>query len=52
MLVKIFLTVEIDEEDYPMPTDGNVTEEVSSVMKELMFDVDGWSIKTIKTISE
>ena len=35
-----------------MPTDGNVTEEVSSVMNELIFDVDGWSIKTIKTISE
>ena len=52
MLVKVFLTVEIDEEEYPMPTDGNVTEEVGAVLNEIIFDVDGWKIKTIKTISE
>ena len=52
MIVKVFLTVEIDEEEYPMPIDGNVTEEVGTVLNELIFDVDGWAIKTIKTISE
>ncbi len=51
-VVKIFLTVEIDEEEYPMPADGLVSDDVNAVMHEVMFDVDGWNIKSIKTVSE
>lgn len=52
MIVKVFLTLDIDEDDYPVPTDGAVSEEVESLLHELIFDVDGWEIKTVKTISE
>jgi hypothetical protein len=51
-VVKVLLTLDIDEEEYPMPTDGLLTEDIAGVMHELIFDVDGWNIKSIKTVSE
>jgi len=52
MIVKVFLTIEIDEEDYPMPTDGIVNDEVREALQEFIYDVDGMTIKSIKTVVE
>lgn len=52
MLVKVFLTLDIDEDDYQMPVDGSLDEEVHDALQEYIYDIDGMSIKTIKIITE
>jgi hypothetical protein len=52
MIVKVFLTLSIDEEEYPVPVDGEVDEEIEQSLQEFIYDIDGMSIKTIKIITE
>ncbi len=52
MRVKMFITIEVDEEDYPVPADGRVGEELEEGIQEYFYDIDGASIKTIRTITE
>ena len=50
--VKLFITIEVDEEEYPIPADGQVGEEIEDGIREYFYDVDGADIKTIRTIME
>ncbi len=50
--VKVFITLDIDEEEYPIPADGQVGEEIEDGIREYFYDVDGAKIKTIRTITE
>ena len=50
--VKAFITIDIDEEEYPIPADGRVGEEIEDGIREYFYDVDGADIKTIRTITE
>mgnify|MGYP003625216256 FL=1 len=50
--VKVFITLDIDEEEYPIPADGQVGEEIEDGIREYFYDVDGAVIKTIRTITE
>jgi hypothetical protein len=50
--VKMFITIEIDEEEYPIPADGQVGEELEDGIREYFYDIDGAEIKTMKTITE
>ena len=50
--VKIFITLDIDEEDYPIPADGKVGEEIEDGIREYFYDVEGANIRTIRTITE
>tara|TARA_R100000935_G_scaffold3628_2_gene9161 strand:- start:192 stop:350 length:159 start_codon:yes stop_codon:yes gene_type:complete len=52
MLVKVFLTLNIDEKEYPMPADNFINDEIRDVLQEFIYDVDGMTIQSIKTISE
>tara|TARA_R110000764_G_scaffold44273_1_gene99665 strand:- start:201 stop:359 length:159 start_codon:yes stop_codon:yes gene_type:complete len=52
MLVKVFLTLDIDEEDYQIPVDGLLDDEVRDALQEYIYDIDGMSIKSIKIIME
>jgi hypothetical protein len=52
MIAKIFLTIEIDEEEYPVPVDGFLDEEINETLQEFIYDIDGMSIRTIKIIME
>lgn len=52
MIVKVFLALSIDEEEYPVPVDGEVDEEIEQSLQEFIYDIDGMSIKTIKIITE
>ena len=52
MIVKVFLTLELDEDEYPMPVEGKINDEIQDAIQEFVYDVDGMSIKTIKTIVE
>jgi|TARA_R100000482_G_scaffold59775_2_gene21767 hypothetical protein len=50
--VKMFITMTVDEEEFPIPADGNVAEELEDTIQEYMYDVDGVEIKQIRTIQE
>ena len=50
--VKIFLTVDVDPEEYPVPADENVAEELEETIQEYLYDVEGIKIRNIKTMQE
>ena len=50
--VKIFLTLTVDPEEYPMPSDGDVTEDFEESIKDFLYDIDGTNIQNIKVIME
>lgn len=52
MRVKVFVTIDIDPEDYPIPADENVGEEIEEGLREYFYDIDGATIKNIRTIQE
>ena len=52
MRVKMFLTIDVDPEEYPIPADENVGEELEDGIQEYSYDIEGASIKNIKTIQE
>ena len=50
--VKIMLTLEVDPEDYPIPSDGDVTEDFEDYMNELFHDLEGVTVKNMKVLME
>jgi|TARA_B110000285_G_scaffold196743_1_gene227914 hypothetical protein len=52
MIVKVFLTLDIDEDEYQMPVDGLLDDEVRDALQEYIYDIDGMSIKSIKILTE
>jgi len=52
MKVKVFITIDIDIEEYPIPADENVAEEIEDGLREYFYDVEGTKIRSIKTLQE
>jgi len=52
MLVKMLIAIDVDPEEYPIPADGRVSEEIEDGIKEYFYDVHGAKIKSIKTLRE
>ena len=52
MKVKMYITIEIDDEEYPVPADGRVGDELEESIQEYFYDIDGANIKNIRTIME
>ena len=52
MRVKMFITIDIDEEEYPVPADGQVGEELEEGIQEYFYDIEGADIRNIRTITE
>ena len=50
--VRMMITFEIDDEDYPIPADGNVGEELENSVSEFIYDTEGVKIKSIRTTQE
>tara|TARA_R100000935_G_scaffold47720_1_gene71898 strand:- start:178 stop:345 length:168 start_codon:yes stop_codon:yes gene_type:complete len=50
--VKMILTLSLDEEEYPVPSDGKVGEEIEEHVRDLIHEVDGLRIRHIRTITE
>jgi hypothetical protein len=48
----MFITIDIDEEEYPVPADGQVGEELEESIQEYFYDIDGANIRNIRTITE
>jgi hypothetical protein len=52
MKVKMFITIDVDEEEYPVPADGQVGEELEESIQEYFYDINGANIRNIRTITE
>jgi hypothetical protein len=52
MKVKIMATLIIDPEEYPIPSDGDVTEDFEDYMRELFHDLEGVKVSHIRIITE
>jgi len=52
MVVKVYLTLDLDQEEYPVPADGDVTKELQQAIEEYIYDIDGLKIKHCKITME
>ena len=52
MKVKVYLTIDIDPEEYPVPADEDVGTEIEDSIREYFYDIDGAAIRHMKTITE
>ena len=52
MKVKVFITIAIDPDEYPLPADEEVGLEIADGIREYFYDVDGAEIRHIKTLTE
>jgi hypothetical protein len=52
MEIKLLMTLDVDEQEYRMPADGKIEEEIHEAIHEFVYDIDGMEIKTIRLISE
>ena len=52
MKVKVYITLDIDPEEYPIPADGDVGTEIEDSIREYFYDIDGTEIRNIKTLTE
>ena len=52
MQLKVFLTLNIDEDEYPVPVDGSMREEINETLQEFIYDIDGIAIKSINILTE
>ena len=48
----MFISLDIDEEEYPVPADGRVDEELEDAFLDLMHDIEGISVKSIRAVME
>ena len=52
MRVKLYLTLAVDPEEYTVPSDGLVAEEIQETIEDMLYEVEGIKIKNIKVIQE
>ena len=52
MVVKVFLTLDIDKDEYPIPADGDPSEEIQEALEEFIYDIDGLKVKNIRITLE
>jgi|TARA_R100000900_G_scaffold133586_2_gene110388 hypothetical protein len=52
MRVRIYITVDIDPEEYPVPADEDVGTELEDGIREYFYDIDGAEIRNMKTLTE
>ena len=50
--VKMFITIDIDDEEYPVPADGQVGEELEESIQEYFYDIEGATIRNIRRVTE
>ena len=50
--VKMMITLDVDPEEYPVPADGRVDEEIQDYLKDSLHDLEGVKITHMKSFSE
>lgn len=48
----MMLTLKVDPEEYPIPSDGRLDEEIQEYIKDLVHEIDGIKITNMRTIME
>ena len=51
MRVRIYITVDVDPEEYPVPADEDVGTELEDGIREYFYDIDGAEIRNMKTLT-
>ena len=49
---RVYINIDIDPEEYPIPADEDVGMEIEDGIKEYFYDVAGAEIRNIKTLTE
>lgn len=52
MVVKVYLTLNLDKDDYPVPADGDPSQEIQQALEEFIYDIDGLKVKNIRITLE
>mgnify|MGYP003130750138 CR=1 FL=1 len=52
MVVKVYLTLKLDKDDYPVPADGDPSQEIQQALEEFIYDIDGLKVKNIRVTLE
>ena len=47
MRVKVYINIDIDPEEYPIPADEDVGTEIEDGIKEYFYDVEGAEIRNV-----
>lgn len=50
--VYVQLTIEVDNEEFTLPTDGEINGEIEDLFTELLYDFEGISMKHIDVSEE
>tara|TARA_R100001163_G_scaffold65205_2_gene61593 strand:+ start:3712 stop:3876 length:165 start_codon:yes stop_codon:yes gene_type:complete len=48
--IKLYITLDIDDEEYAIPADGDVGSEIEDSIKDHLYDINGVRIKNMRTI--
>ena len=46
------MTLDVDPDEYPVPADGKVDDEIEEYIKETLYVIEGVTIKNMKLVSE
>jgi hypothetical protein len=46
------MTLDVDPDEYPVPADGKVDDEIEEYIKETFYEIEGVTIKNMKLVSE
>tara|TARA_E500000331_G_C17268315_1_gene717995 strand:+ start:3004 stop:3168 length:165 start_codon:yes stop_codon:yes gene_type:complete len=52
MQVRVMMILEIDPEDYPVPVDESLEDEIYDLINDTIYDTDGVKISKIKVIQD
>tara|TARA_R100001126_G_C4738989_1_gene107501 strand:+ start:265 stop:438 length:174 start_codon:yes stop_codon:yes gene_type:complete len=50
--VKVFLTVAVDEDEYIVPSDGNVEADFEDALREYFHDISGTRVTNLRITQE
>ena len=51
MIANVLISLEIDVDDYPVPVDGSVEEELNEAMYAYIYDIDGITITKMRIMT-
>ena len=50
--VKIILTLNVDDEEYRLPSDGNLSAEIEDFLTDMIHEVGGLKISSMKIVTQ
>jgi hypothetical protein len=49
MRLNLTISLEINPEEYPLPIDGDVRDEVEQIIRDTFYDIEGIEVEVLKT---